>query len=90
MEPDIFNVLGFTGTFLYLLAYGLLCRQSLSGDSLTYVVMNLLAASLVCFSLLKYWNAPAFAIQVAWIAISLYGIIRRLRTRPGAEKPGEA
>ncbi len=82
MALDVFNVLGFTGTFLYLLAYGLLCKQSISGDSVTYLVMNLLAASLVCVSLIKYWNAPAFVIQASWILISVYGLINRARNKP--------
>ena len=82
MALDVFNILGFTGTFLYLLAYGLLCRQTISGDSAAYLVMNLLAASLVCVSLIKYWNAPAFVIQASWILISVYGLIKRARHKP--------
>lgn len=84
LELDIYNVIGFIGTFTYLTAYGLLSHNTISGDSILYLVLNLVAASLVCFSLIKYWNAPAFVIQASWIVISVYGLVRRMR---GQKKP---
>ena len=70
---DLYNSIGYIGTFLYILAYGLLQLKYI-GQGKLYTILNLLGSSFVLFSLIKYWNGPSFVIQVIWIIISIIGL----------------
>jgi hypothetical protein len=74
MEFDIYNVLGLFGTVFYFLSYALLNLNKLQGNSYTYILMNLIGASLVLFSLIKHWNLSSVIIQGGWIIFSIIGI----------------
>jgi len=74
---DMFNIIGFIGTGLYILSYLLLQMKKID-SGLIYTIMNLFAAGLVIISLTKYWNAPSFIIQAVWVLISLVGIAKIL------------
>lgn len=78
MELNVFNIVGFIGTILYILSY-LLLQYSIIYQGKAYVLMNLIAAICVSISLLYYWNAPSFTIQIVWIVISLIGFYRLIR-----------
>jgi hypothetical protein len=41
--------------------------------------VNLIGAALILVSLWTAWNLAAFLMEVFWIAISLYGLIRARR-----------
>lgn len=75
---------GYIGVALVLLAFFLLQARKLQGYGLIYQLMNILGALGVMVSLLfgaSPVNWPAFLMQVAWIAISGYGILRGLQQR---------
>jgi hypothetical protein len=75
-------VVGLVGMVLTLLAYFLLQAQKLHGNGLAYQLMNALGALGVGISLLfGTFNLPAFLLEVAWLAISIYGIVVARRTR---------
>lgn len=76
---------GYVGVVLVLLAYLLLQARKLHGNGLTYQLLNLFGALGVLSSLLfGSFNLSAFAMEAAWLAISMYGIARnwRLRRQP--------
>ncbi|WP_101927606.1 MULTISPECIES: CBU_0592 family membrane protein [Luteimonas] len=77
---------GILGAILIVLAYFLLQVTRLSGAGLPYLLLNLLGATGIALSLYGQFNLPVLLMQLAWIAISLYGLIRTLRARakPGA------
>lgn len=73
---------GYLGVALVLLAYLLLQARLLRGDGLAYQLMNLLGALGLILSLLfGSFNMAAFLMEVAWLLISLYGIVRNWRLR---------
>jgi hypothetical protein len=73
---------GYLGVVLVLLAYLLLQARKLHGNGLTYQLLNLFGALGVLLSLLfGSFNLAAFAMEAAWLAISLYGIARGWRLR---------
>ncbi|BBD79687.1 CBU_0592 family membrane protein [Aerosticca soli] len=73
---------GYAGVALVLLAFLLLQARKLDGYGLAYQLMNVLGAAGVALSLLfGSFNWPAFLLELAWIAIGLYGIVRGVRTR---------
>lgn len=73
---------GYLGVVLVLLAYLLLQARKLYGNGLTYQLLNLFGALGVLLSLLfGQFNLSAFVMEAAWLAISLYGIVRGWRLR---------
>ena len=70
------DALGLLGVVLILLAYFLLQAHRLSGHALTYQLMNAGGALLVLVSLLYAFNLSAFLMELAWLAVSIYGIAR--------------
>jgi paired small multidrug resistance pump len=70
---------GYIGVVLVLLAFLLLQAHKLRGNSLVYQLMNVLGAIGVIISLSFSEgpiNWPAFLMQLAWITIGVYGIVR--------------
>ena len=73
---------GFAGVLLVLLAFLLLQAHKLRGNGLIYQLMNALGAIGVMASLLfGQFNLPAFALQLAWLVISIYGMLVAARRR---------
>lgn len=84
--PDFFyDILGLCGTVAFLAAYLLLQTQRIDPAGLRYSLMNLAGAVLILLSLLHSWNLSAFMLELAWGAISLYGIVQSLK-RNGAKR----
>ncbi len=73
---------GYLGVVLVLLAYFLLQERKLQGHGLVYQVMNTLGAIGVMLSLLfGNFNLAAFLMQVAWLLIGVYGMVRGAKYR---------
>ncbi|PIR31672.1 MAG: hypothetical protein COV36_07640 [Alphaproteobacteria bacterium CG11_big_fil_rev_8_21_14_0_20_44_7] len=75
------DVIGIIGSALLIFAYFLLQKGSLKGDGWGYLWMNLIAASMILYSLLFHWNTASFIIEIFWIGISIYGMWRRLKKK---------
>lgn len=78
MIPDM---IGMAGVCLVLIAYCLLNINKMSSHTMPYQVMNLVGSILLLFSLFFHWNLASVVIEIAWISISLMGIVRVLRAR---------
>lgn len=74
-----YDLVGTAGVVLILVAYFLLQTERWSGQSLSYSLVNLLGSLMITVSLLYDFNLSSFIIEVAWIAISIYGIVRARR-----------
>ena len=73
---------GYAGVLLVLLAYFLLQARKLHGNKLAYQLMNILGAFGVLLSLtFGSFNWSAFLLEVAWIAIGIYGIAREVQLK---------
>jgi hypothetical protein len=73
---------GYIGVLLVLLAYFLLQARKLHGHRLAYQLMNILGAFGVLLSLVfGSFNWSAFLLEVAWIAIGIYGILRGVQLK---------
>jgi hypothetical protein len=76
---------GLVGVALVLIAFLLLQAHKLSGQGYTYQVMNLVGAFGILLSLIfGMFNLPAFLQEMAWFLISVYGIVRGVRSRRAA------
>lgn len=86
MSLQWFDWLGLAGVVFVLLAFFMLQAGKLSGDAIGYQLANLFGALFILLSIL---GSPAqlsdvispLVMQLAWLAISLYGLGRGLRLR---------
>ena len=76
-----FDLAGFIGVVLIVVAYLLLQLDKLPSSSLSYSLLNAAGALLISVSLLFKFNASAFLIEVFWFLISLLGLSRWLISR---------
>jgi len=70
------DAVGLLGVLLILLAYFLLQAGRMRGHSLVYQLMNAFGALLVLVSLFYAFNLSAFLMELAWLAVSIYGIAK--------------
>ena len=75
-ENAFYEWAGFLGVAFYLISYTLLQLGLIRGSGYSYALMNLCAATLVLVSLSAQFNLSAAIIQIMWIVISGFGILR--------------
>lgn len=75
-----YDWVGFAGTLMVLGAFFLLQAGRLVGTSIVYQLLNLFGASGVLVSLLGAFNPSVFALELTWVLISAYGILRSVRS----------
>lgn len=80
-ELTVADGVGLLGGVIIVAAYFLLQVGRLDSTSISYSVANGLGAAAIIYSLFYEFNLSAFAIESFWLAISLYGIYRTLRSR---------
>lgn len=76
MIPDI---VGSAGALLMLVAYYLLDAGKLHPDKFYFPLLNLLGVSFMLYSLFFNWNTSAILMEIAWLLISLLGIVKAFR-----------
>lgn len=81
MTLDWPDLAGLFGVALVLGGYLLVQMRVLDARGAVFLIGNTFGALLLLLSLLYAFNLSAFVIQCAWIAISLYGLIRLWRER---------
>ena len=74
----IFDLLGWVGMVLVLLAYGLLSTNKIPNGKL-YQILNLIAALFMAVGLLPKNAWFSFALQVAWAIIAVIAIIKIMK-----------
>jgi hypothetical protein len=85
MQYTTFDFAGNIGVALMVIAYLLLQAEKLRSSDLSYSLMNGGGALLVLISLLYRFNLSAFLVELFWLLISIYGLIR-FATRPRAKE----
>ncbi len=84
MAIEWYDLCGYVGVLLVVLAFLFLQVQWLNGNGWTYQLMNALGAIGLMLSLaFGNFNLPAFLMELAWALIAIYGMIfsQRLRRR---------
>ena len=80
MDYQWHDVIGNIGVALIIITYLLLQLGRMDSASYTYSILNALGAFFVIISLMYDFNMSVFIIDVVWIGISVFGIIRQWRT----------
>ena len=79
-----YDWVGLLGTAMILGSFVLLQAEKLAGNGLAYQLLNLFGAVGILLSLLGGFNVSVFLLQLAWCAVSIYGIARSLRSKAAA------
>ena len=79
------ELVGMIGVVFVLLAYFGLQSGKLRGDGIAFQVANILGAGGIAVSLVYDFNLSAMVIELCWIAISVYGLVRGVRARAAAK-----
>lgn len=79
--PDLAGILGVS---FIIGTYFLLQLRKVKSTAFLYSLLNALGALLIIVSLLYDFNLSAFIVEVFWMGISIYGLIRHYRERQSA------
>ncbi|MDN5214107.1 hypothetical protein QQ020_18670 [Fulvivirgaceae bacterium BMA12] len=78
------EIIGWTGAFLFILAYFLLSVRKLQADGIQYQLLNVVAAICLIINALHLSDYPNFVTNFVWMAIgifSLYHITKRIKAK---------
>lgn len=75
------DTLGMSGVVLVLGVYLMLQMKRVTANVPWFSAANALGALLILASLSQNFNLSAFVVESAWLAISLYGLVRALTDR---------
>lgn len=77
----LINILGWTGSVLYLLAYALVSAKKTEGDSVLYQGINIFAGSLLVIYTLYLGAYATTGLNAVWVVIGLLTLGRKWLTR---------
>jgi len=69
-----YDVVGWMGAALILLAFWLLTHKVVHSHSYEYLFLNLLGGFFLAFETWRHGSLASFALNVIWVAIAIYGI----------------
>ncbi len=72
------DVAGLAGVFLILLAYAGGQAGRMDPRQAPALVLNLIGAGLIMWSLTFHFNLSAFLMEAAWALVALFGLVRLL------------
>lgn len=81
MALSLFDIGGIVGVFILLTTYFLLQLGRLDSRHFIYSFLNFTGALLIFISLLFDWNLAAGLIELFWMLISIFGIVKVYRAR---------
>ena len=82
MNNNLFiNILGWTGSVLYLLAYTLVSLKKTEGDSLLYQGINIFAGTLLVIYTLYLGAFATTGLNAVWVIIGIFTLGRKWLTR---------
>lgn len=77
----LINILGWTGSILFLLAYALVSAKKTEGDSVLYQGMNIVAGIFLVIYTLSLEAYATMALNAVWAIIGLITLGRKWLTR---------
>jgi len=84
MKPLLADIIGLTGSVLFIGAFGY-ANFSPSMNKVLFNVVNLIGAVLLLISLSVHFNLAAVVLEAAWACIAFVGLVGALRApRTGA------
>jgi hypothetical protein len=84
------TIVGIVGTLLVLLAFFLLQARKLHGNGAIYQLLNAFGAAAIIVSLVYEFNLASMVLEIAWLLISIYGLVVGFRHRRETREPASA
>jgi hypothetical protein len=81
MGLSIFDIAGFVGAAIVVVAYFAMQQRWLDALDWRFPAANLVGALLILVSLWFEWNFPSVVIEIFWALISLMGLVRSIVER---------
>ena len=78
------DLLGNIGVVMVIVTYFALQTGRMSVNDRVYSLLNAMGAVLILMSLMIDFNLSSFIIEIVWLSISIYGLMRR---QPVGEMP---
>jgi hypothetical protein len=75
------TIVGIIGTLLVLLAFFLLQARKLHGNGWMFQLLNAIGAAAIIVSLFYAFNLASMVLEIAWLLISIYGLVLGFRHR---------
>ena len=79
---NISDWIGFIGVFLILIAYFLNEINKITIKDITFILLNLIGASLACLASILINYVPFILLEAAWALVSLVSLINYLKKKP--------
>ena len=79
----VYDAIGLAGVVAIIIAYFLLQADRVRYDDYSYLILNGAGAALILVSLAYAFNLAAFVMEAIWVAISIYGAVKRWRRGRG-------
>ena len=77
----LIDILGWTGSILYLVAYTLVSAKKTEGDSILYQGMNIFAGILLVIYTLYLGAYATTGLNAVWVALGVFTLGRKWVTR---------
>jgi purine-cytosine permease-like protein len=75
-EFGLYDVAGLIGSAIVIIAYFATQAGWFSANDPRFAWANLIGAALIIMSLTMDWNLAAFVMEIFWILISIFGLVR--------------
>ena len=76
MTETINELIGWTGASAFVIAYFLLSIKVLTSDKILYHILNAAGGILMSISTFNMMDRPAFFVNLVWMGIAVFSIIR--------------
>jgi hypothetical protein len=74
-----FDVIGWAGAAALLIAYAMVSRRKLDGDSTVYQLLNIGGSLLLAANTIFYGSYPSTFVNLIWAGIAVFSIAMRRR-----------
>lgn len=89
LSPFAADLIGFAGSFFIVAAFAY-SNLTTNINSLWFNAANFVGAALLTVSLTVNYNLPTLVLEIVWMAIAIFGIIKALRSRHNRPKQAGA
>ena len=73
------DIIGWIGSVMVVLAYGLNITGKLSSDAMSYYLLNIAGSAMLIVNTIYHNALPSAAINVVWIVIAVIALFRKKR-----------
>lgn len=78
---NTYQLIGWMGTILFIVSYGLLSIRKIQADKILYQGMNALAALCLVINAIHIGDNPTLVVNGLWMGISVYAIFTVARKK---------